>query len=405
MAKTAADLKELLMSEKVSLVELGACLIDFFNNASQVSSNEIRYGQEDSDKKLTLTYSKDYGTLESVALTPNFPEILVNELHEKIREAFFVDSPDTIGNTILFSRYPVDGYCTVGDAFQLLPAPPHAPRPRFSYADHPFLLEYKYNGSKNSSVDAIRFVNTRTELSLLLNVLLEGQIIDRHLNQLSHIWVLIKGGPSSNLRSEYLQPGYSVCGLTATREEFSGIDELDPMNSIDPDKYYVRFAIQAGRSLQVPSDLNVSIERYYALDSEHRSRFLRACYWNHQANQIFHCSRSASYISLVNAIECLMDEPESHGVCKECNREIKEGPTKMFRDFIEKYSPGVPLSIRNELYQVRSKLSHGAVLLPLDMPGLTFGLDPKYLESRNQYSMMAKVVDYTMYNWIHQFFN
>lgn len=403
MAKTTDDLAELLKSDRVNLVELAVFLQDIFNRASQLSPTEIRYGEQDSNKHLTLTYTKDYASLDSIAFGSDIPATLLDELYDKLQEAFLHPAPVKFGNSVLFSLYPVSGYCTVGDIFQVVPAPPHAPRPPFSYADHPFILEFRFNGSKNDSVNLIRFLNRRTELSLLLSVLLEGQIIDSHLNHTTRHWVLIKEeDPTADLRSEYLQLGYSIPGLTAMRENFSSIGELDPMGSIHPDEYYLRFGIEGGRGLEVPADLQMSLERYHALDDKNQKRFLHACYWSHQANRIYHHSRSASYLSLVSAIECLMDEPRSRGRCKECNREWKVGPTKVFRDFIEKFAPRIPSPERNEVYQIRSKLAHGGALLPSDVPGLTPGLDPKFWESVNQYGMISEIVRSSMYNWLHQ---
>ncbi len=214
MAKTAHDLKELLKSDRFNLVELAVFLQDIFKRASQLSATEFCYGEQDSNKHLTLTYAKDYASLASIAFGSEIPATLLDELCDKLQAAFFHPAPIKYGNSVLFSRYPVNGYCTVGAIFQIVPAPPHAPRPPFSYADHPFILEFSFNGSKNDSVDRNRLLNRRTELSLLLSVLLEGQIIDSHLNQIVWHWVLIdEAGPTLNFKSEYLQAGYSIPGL------------------------------------------------------------------------------------------------------------------------------------------------------------------------------------------------
>ena len=62
--------------------------------------------------------------------------------------------------------------------------------------------------------------------------------------------------------------------------------------------------------------------------------------------------------------------------CLECKRDLGPGPTKLFREFAEKYcsTSGVDRKVGNQLYSVRSALAHGHYLVQLDEAPWTFNM-------------------------------
>ena len=52
---------------------------------------------------------------------------------------------DKIIRTSLLSHTPLTGWYRYADLFQLIPAPPEAPRPQSSMGDHPLILELRFD--------------------------------------------------------------------------------------------------------------------------------------------------------------------------------------------------------------------------------------------------------------------
>jgi uncharacterized protein YheU (UPF0270 family) len=77
----------------------------------------------------------------------------------------------------------------------------------------------------------------------------------------------------------------------------------------------------------------------------------------------------------VQAIETMIDRPDPVR-CLECNRDIGPGPTKLFREFVERYGAdnGVDKKVVNKLYSVRSALAHGHYLFQLDEAPWSFNI-------------------------------
>ena len=146
MTASTANLTDILMSAKIDLLELDIFLIDYFGHASQISENSFLYGKKESNTHLTLTYSKNHKSLDDISFGKNWTREELSKIQKRINEAFFDEMPRSIGQTVLFSRYPVEGYYFISEFLQLRPAPPSAPRPRFSYADHPFLFTHMTGG-------------------------------------------------------------------------------------------------------------------------------------------------------------------------------------------------------------------------------------------------------------------
>ena len=119
-------------------------------------------------------------------------------------------------------------------------------------------------------------------------------------------------------------------------------DELSPpatelLGVVDADTYYTRVGHDGG-SLRVPADLDESICCYTKLAMANRDKFDRAGFWLDMASRQWTVSFSASFASLVIAIEALAESG-------------RDNRAQKFRNFIERYSPGASLeNRRKEMY-------------------------------------------------------
>src|SRR5205823_6606449 len=99
------------------------------------------------------------------------------------------------------------------------------------------------------------------------------------------------------------------------------------------------------------------------LSKANRDKFGRSAFWMDMASRQWTASLSASFASLVIAIESLAEGGFSRRAAK-------------FRNFIERYAPGATLeNRRREMYALRSEILHGGSLMEMDQDA-DFGWAP-----------------------------
>src|SRR5262249_39827269 len=153
------------------------------------------------------------------------------------------------------------------------------------------------------------------------------------------------------------------------------------LQEVEPEEYYEIFGHDC-KPLRVPSDLDQSICLYQQLSAKNRARFDRASFWVDLAWRQWTLSVSASFASLVSAIESVTERGKPHRLyCDDCNsyrtHELP-GSTEKFRDFFETYAPGASLEKRrNDMYSLRSGILHGSRLMEFDLDH-AFGSDPPW---------------------------
>jgi hypothetical protein len=209
----------------------------------------------------------------------------------------------------------------------------------------------------------------------------------------------------------YRYPGYSN-HIT----HFSDPRGFPPLETIPPEQYYSHDTYvekMAFDSPKVPDDLERSLEIVFELDTPRRERFLRACRWFSHARQFWTQSQSISFISMVAALECLMDKstrcaechqalPEEVDHCDTCGQP-KYRVNRSFKDFLDTNVPFIDElpEERNLLYGVRSQLVHGLDLLYSDLNRFAFG-EPRDLQERHLHSRLHLIVPVAAHTWIQR---
>jgi hypothetical protein len=72
------------------------------------------------------------------------------------------------------------------DQFQIMPAPPTAPRPNMLLAEHPFVLDFALEGSADFRISQARYIRRASDLMLVLNLLLRQRISSPTIRGRSH---------------------------------------------------------------------------------------------------------------------------------------------------------------------------------------------------------------------------
>ena len=186
------------------------------------------------------------------------------------------------------------------------------------------------------------------------------------------------------------------------------IDELSPpageqLEELDPEEYYMTVA-HDGKGLRVPSDLDESIFLSFQLSAKNRSKFDRATFWMDMASRQWTISVSASFTSLVSAVESLSDRGTTHHVyCEKCKSDVQHivpGATERFRAFLKKYATDPDRRNRgSEEYGLRSGILHGSKLMQLDQD-LAFGWDPPWWKERELHEELWGLTRVAVRNWL-----
>jgi hypothetical protein len=115
---------------------------------------------------------------------------------------------------------------------------------------------------------------------------------------------------------------------------------------------------------------------------------------------VWQLSHTASFTAIVQAIEALVpaEEPD---ICPACKRNRGKGPTASFKDFLEQHAgASVSRSALDELYSMRSAISHRGVLLRSDLVGAWGGLNPLEADQRAKQGTAQLLARLALINWL-----
>src|SRR6266404_6332601 len=279
--------------------------------------------------------------------------------------------------------------------------PPEAPRPDQIIGDYPFLLEYSVLASPDMMVTVLRQQRVVRELELILSSLLDFRVWSLGPNYRKH-WCFDVSDGQVRFPSKFLQEGYGWDGPQPSGDDFTDTNGFISVALIEINQYYSMRGISIDRSLDLPADLPQQLDRFFALTTTDREKFLRASYWFQHAGTVFSYSKSASFIALVSAVEALMPEPSAGEPCPQCKQRIGAGPTRRFVEFVESTVPnsGISNQERRRFYRVRSALAHGGKLLAVDHNN--WGFTPKQLGEDYDARTMWRIVQIVLHNWLAQ---
>jgi hypothetical protein len=331
----------------------------------------------DSTCRIKLTYSDNK---QLVAIEPGAAfdadqwASIVDEIESK--------GPIKVGRDCSFNGFHVTGsWSGKRSGVQILPPPPNAPVAPCEMAEHPFILEFPLKVSERWPITNYRRMREHRRLTHLLNILLAGRT-SMQPRRSRHLWATV--------------PGDAQFGVKWVQEFFFAnfgeavIDSLSPLTAesiagIDADAYYTIWTT-VGQGLRVPSDLDDLICCYLQLSRLHRASFDRAGFWMDMASRQWTISLSASFASLVIAIEAASDR--------------KKKPTARFRDFLEQYAPGVSLEERrNKMYGLRSDILHGSGLMEMDQD-TDFGWSPPEQNEKDIMEELWGITRLALRNWL-----
>ena len=173
------------------------------------------------------------------------------------------------------------------------------------------------------------------EWAWVLNALVHGSITTYSNPRQQQLWAI---------RDDIFTPfwtskSYSFQGLQIFVDALSEQGALLPVVSADA---YFSDTLSPARAeipfdtFCLPDNLDRLVSAFVSLDGMRRRRFLRSAAAIHTVRELWDVSISSYFLACVQAIETLVDRP-SHVPCPACNRDMGPGPTKLFREFVERH--------------------------------------------------------------------
>jgi len=326
--------------------------------------------------KLTFSDSKQIVAIEP---GPAFDAAQWKQVVEEIERT----GSHKVGRDCSFSSFRVAGSWRGNrSGVQILPPPADAPLAPSEMAEHPFILEYPVKVSDLWPITNFRRMREHRQLTFLLNVLLAGGTTIQPCRP-RHLWAVVHEEGVAGQEIKGVQEFYFANFGEAVRDELSP-PAADTLEEVDPEIYYATVG-HDGRGLRVPADLDDSICCYMRLSKANRDKFGRAGFWTDMASRQWTVSFSASFASLVIAIESLGE------------RSLR--PTKRFSTFIERYAPGASLENRRRMYDLRSDILHGSGLMEMDQDA-HFGWAPPEQKEKDLMDELWGLTRIAMRNWL-----
>lgn len=391
------DLIAELHASQYDQLELDHLLRGLFPHVG-VDGDDAVYAREEQGWALRLVYGGN--VLVRIDPGPSLSSEDIRLLRLRVENDLLPHREPTVGRTILFARYPVRGCARVDGVLQVLPPPPESALPPFLLADHPFVIEYLFRPSPNVWVNGTRRADAEKSSGLLLNLIFEGGVTLPE-EFADHRWTLVPRHEGDvRCDTAFLQGGYWIEGFRSEDSTFTALEGVPPLSYVDTFTYGSRRGIEPGRPLELPSDFPDFIVSYSGLSFATRQSFKRALYWFAHGQRAQPYSLSAHIVSLITAIEALIELTHDGPRCPECNKE-RESVTQRFIDFVAAHSPEVEASprLRKEFYRLRSKVVHGGLLLRRDQQiGPTTGM--RYHEEEETVLEVLRTTRSVLLNWL-----
>ena len=187
--------------------------------------------------------------------------------------------------------------------------------------------------------------------------------------------------------------------------EFTPIEDRSLLPKVEPVDYYTRMGtVLKDPELEIPSNLEMLIDRFYSISGDEQDCFLRACFWLNHSHTVYIDSFSAAFTALISSLEALMENDTPIGTCPACKRSMGKGSTRRLREFLDQYAPSDPKfeAPRAQLYwEFRSKLLHGGELSLVDRKQIAGMMSAQGMSEWQLFHEVWELVKVVLVNWLH----
>ena len=397
------ELKSYLFADRFEQTELEHVILSHLGHAES-EGNHTTYRREGNQAWLRIEYTKQHA-IRGFTRSTNYPESDIKALRDRIRADLVNGQETKVAQIPCFSFNHVTGWVrgsVRGIDFQMMPLPLGNATVGFDYGRHPFMLEVTHQSSFNPMIRYGRVQRSATTVARFLNLLL-ARPVEMLPRSSDNAWVVDSQEVDGKLetKNRYMQLGYFPVGVSDSNNNFSNASQMSSMSRVPSDEYYSLRGIALG-PLSLPQNFEESLNIASELSTRPYNKLFIALTFFAMSHGVWQQSRSASYASLVAAIEALLPDDESQR-CKDCGQPIHR-ISKRFRDFLTRHAPGQEQAserkvLQNAFYELRSGLAHGSKVLQSDLEPWKFFHDRKGQVEYELHGRLHEVVRIAILNW------
>lgn len=278
----------------------------------------------------------------------------LNAIQRDIKEKLIDNQGDAIGQLILLSSAQVEGRFLYKQEFQVAPAPANIPRMEHIFGEHPYLLQLRYKRCLDKLTSDLRIRKRAFEIIPILNGITRSRFFLPTKYTTFH-WGRLTSDPVGADPKRF-RDGYLMPQLESGTTTFCD----GPLVKQLPMVEYYRIQTNPNYPLVFPDNLGFLLDNVFSLSPKEYQKLHRACMWFAMSRDIWLGSSSATFVSIVSALESLITSTKA-STCKSCGQQQYQ-VSKLFKKFIHDYAPrsASKKSFIKQVYGVRSKLTHGA---------------------------------------------
>ena len=381
--------------EGVDTAELVELLQLHFGMAENQLPRKTVFMSEMDNARLSIIFNKKW-EISTIARHGGLDDVEIAEINDKIESQLRQSNGIYVFRDYLFYTVNVETGYKYSDTFQIFPVPPGSAKSDTFWGHHPFVLEVAVPASSNPFTSGNRGRLKVRKIKNVLAVLLQ-YIVSAIPTSTQHVWVF--NDPTDTPPVSLKQRMYSCNDPNWRPDCLSDIASHAMCPMVSPADYYAKYGVSGGEGLELPASIDDQFDRYFSMGTEQQQRFDRACYWYNHAYDVWSLSKSASYVALVTAIECMLDGNPDVKPCETCGKTPTDGPTRQFRSFIETHVPGADelKTVKGELYGVRSRMAHGSRVMANDIGSWN---DPMNAGEDALHRQLTRLVQRALVNWL-----
>jgi hypothetical protein len=386
------DITKAIHADRVDGRELAHLLLNRFGEASYTAIDQIDMPNSGAPS-LTLRYTKKGAVAQVVA---SLSSAVIAEIADEVECTLLAPTRARVSRKIVFSQVPTTGWWACS-AFRIAPPPDNAPPAPFFIADHPLVMEVRFEAVEDAMFSMQRAHRLQHEYSLLLSLF--APKINHEPKQTLGSWGQpIPRNPTEPVQPQWFQNSYFLDGFVSMMDDYPEVTS-EPIALVPNDKYYARPWISTTDALTLPQSISPWIEGYLAGPEEIKRRLLRSAYWISHASQMFSVSQSSSLVASVQAIEVLLPQVNGGTPCSTCGRLQGGGPTASFKEFLDRNLGPDDSPVRKQLYKQRSRLVHGQALFSADEQIDFAGIHPHRSFENTSASAAINIARVAAINW------
>jgi hypothetical protein len=381
--------------EGVDTAELVNLLQLHFGMAENQPPRKIVFMREMDSPCLSINFDSKW-EISSIETHGALDDVEIAEINDKIESQLRQSNGIYVFRDSLFYTVNVETAYKYSDTFQVFPVPPGSATSDSLLGPHPFVLEVAVPASSDPFTSGNRGRLKARKIKNVLAVLLQYNV-SATPTFTQHVWVL--NDPTDPPSVSLKQRMYTCMDPNWRPDCLRDITNHATCPMVLPADYYAKYGISGGEGLELPANIDDQFDRYFSMGTVAQQRFDRACYWYNHAYDVWSLSKSASYVALVIAIECMLDGKPDVKPCETCGKTPTDGPTKQFRSFIEAHVPGADelKTVKGELYRIRSRMAHGSRVMANDIGSWH---DPMNASEDALHRQLTRLVQFALVNWL-----